>query len=56
MALTTAVMKRDSVLTCVIAAACHTLETAGVIYLYTGGSGVRRSKWSRLDARLEYVT
>lgn len=38
MALTTTVMKRDSVLASAIAAACHTLETAGAIRLHTGGS------------------
>lgn len=53
MALTTAEMKRDSVLTCAIAAARHTLKTGGAINLHTGGE--RRSKCSRVDASLQYM-
>lgn len=34
---TTAVMKRDSVLTCEVTAACNTLKTAGAIWLHSGG-------------------
>lgn len=57
MALPAAVMNGDSVLTCVVAAARHTLEAAGATHLHTGGEngGVPRSKRSRLDARLGYV-
>lgn len=34
---TTAVMKRDSVLTCEVTAACNTLKTAGAIRLHSEG-------------------
>lgn len=43
MALPTAVMDGDSVLTCVVAAARHTLEAAGATHLHTGGGGGGRT-------------